>query len=160
MTRRALTMLGASVVLAGCGSGHGRDSSTPATPPAPGPIIGKPSAPAGDPLSSAQRAAARATAQRFLAGYLPYLYGRGKPGSIAPVTPSVAHALRGGRARVTPAQARRHPRVTGLSVFGQSRRSALATVEIADGSPAPYRLTLTLEQRGPRWLVADLGDDD
>lgn len=158
MTRRVLMVLAASAVLAGCGSSH-NDRSTATTPPAPGPIIGKANTSARDPLTGAQRAAARATAQRFLATYVPYLYGRGKPSRVGPVTQSVAHALRIGRARVTPAQARRHPRVTGLSVLGQSRRNALATVQIADGSPAPYRLTLTLEQRGPRWLVADLGDD-
>ncbi|MGD9735960.1 MAG: hypothetical protein AB7V58_10195 [Solirubrobacterales bacterium] len=149
----------AAVLLAGCGDHHADSRTTPATPPAPGPIIGTTTQPPRDPLSTGERREATAAVRRFLSGYLPYLYGRGLPGRVAPVTPSVARTLRSGSARVTPAQRHRHPRVAALRVIGQTARSALAAVRIGDGGPAPYQLTLTVELRGGRWVVSDLGDD-
>lgn len=162
MSHRAVTGLGciAAVVVAGCGAHQPNAATSDQSPPAPGPIIATGPAHGGDPLTAAQRAAARATTRRFLSGYVPYLYGRARASTVAPVSTSVARTLRVGRARITPAQAARHPRVTGLSVIGQSRASALATVTISDGGPAPYRLTLTVERRAGRWLIADVGDDD
>lgn len=149
----------AAVLLASCGDHHADSRTTPATPPAPGPIIGAKTQPPRDPLSTGERREATAAVRRFLAGYLPYLYGRGPAGRVAPVTPSVAHTLRSGSARVTPAQRHRHPRVTALRVTGQTTRSALATAQVTDGGPAPYQLTLTVERRDERWTIADLGDD-
>lgn len=161
MTRAALpaAVAVAAVLLAGCGDHHANPRTTPATPPAPGPIIGGNTQPPRDPLGSAERRQAATAVRRFLSGYLPYLYGRGPADRVAPVTPSVARTLRSGSARVTPAQRQRHPRVAALRVTGQTERSALTAVQIADGGPAPYQLTLTVERRGNRWTIADLGDD-
>lgn len=157
MTRSvALAIIALVCVLTGCGDGHSRPRSTP---PAPGPIIGGQHQVPRDPLSAAQRRQAAVALRRFLDGYLPYLYGRGPAGRIAPVTPSVARTLRAGHARVTPAQRRRYPRVAELKVTGQTARSALAAVQVADGGPAPFQLTLTVERRDGRWTVSDLGDD-
>jgi hypothetical protein len=151
----AMTLL----VLGGCG-GNGRKEPVPTVAPAPGPIIGGQPTPAPrDPLSPGDRRAAAASVRRFLSGYLPYLYGRGPARRVAPVTPSVQQALRAGSARVTPAQRRRRPRVAGLEVIGQTPRSALAAVRVADGGPAEYQLTLTVERRDGRWVISDLGDD-
>lgn len=154
--------LTASLILAlaigGCSGGHANPSTTAAPPPAPGPIIGTKRGPV-DPLSRADRAAAARATRRFLTGYLPFLYGRATAGSVRGTTPSVLRALRRSRARVTPAQRRRHPRVAGLTVTGQTTDSAIATVTIADGGPVPYRQSLTLERRAGRWLIADLGND-
>lgn len=149
----------AAVLLAGCGGDHAKPQSTPAPPPAPGPIIGGQGQAARDPLSSAERRQAATVVRRFLSGYLPYLYGRTPASRVTPVTPSVARTLRSGSARVTPAQRRRHPRVAALHVTGQTAHSALATVQVADGGPAPYQLTLTVERRDGRWTITDLGDD-
>lgn len=148
------------VALASCGRGGDRAAPpAPTSRPAPGPIFDG-GAPSGrDPLGAADRAAATAATRRFLAGYVPYLYGRARAATVAPVTPSVARTLRRSSARVTPAQATRHPRITDVRVTGQTAASALATAMIADGGPAPYQLTLTVERRGGRWQVSDLGDD-
>jgi hypothetical protein len=162
VTRRAVlaSVATAAVLLGACGGGHHAVSrTTPATPPAPGPIIGAQTQPPRDPLTSAERRQAATAVRRFLSGYLRYLYGRGPAGRVAPVTPSVARTLRSGSARVTPAQRRRHPRVAALRITGQTARSALAAVQVADGGPAPYQLTLTVERRGSEWVVSDLGDD-
>lgn len=149
-----------AVVLAGCGGDDKPKAPAPAPPPAPGPIIGGHGPPAArDPLTSGQRRQASAAVRRFLVGYLPYLYGRGTAGRVAPVTPSVARTLRSGSARVTPAQRRKRPRVAALKVTGQTARSALAAVQVADGGPATFQLTLTVERRAGRWVISDLGDD-
>lgn len=162
MTGRVVAAGCAAVIvwLAGCGSGDHRTATrAQPTPPAPGPIIDARRPSGRDPLSAAERAAATAATRRFLARYLPYLYGRAVPGTVRPVTPSVARTLRRSNARVTPAQAARRPRITALRVTGQTAISALATATLADGGPAPYQLTLTVERRGGRWQIADLGDD-
>lgn len=160
MTTRGLCAMAVCVVvLAGCGSGKATPSA-PAPPPAPGPIIGGPTPTAAqDPLPAAQRQAAERAVRRFLTGYLPFLYGRGPERDVAPVTASVAQALRAGSARVTPAQRRRRPRATALRISGQTPRSALAAVTVRDGGPAPFQLTLTVERRAGRWVISDLGDD-
>lgn len=150
----------ASVALSACGSDHSAPQSTPAPPPAPGPIIGGNTAPTPrDPLSAADRHAATAAVRRFLTGYLPYLYGRAAPSQVKPITASVAQAMRSGSARTTPAQHRRHPRAGAVKVTGQTAHSALAAVQVTDGGPAPFQLTLTVERRSGRWVIADLGDD-
>lgn len=149
----------AVMLLAGCGDKRPAPTPKIAAPPAPGPIIGGGRAAPGDPLTARDRAAATFATRRFLRDYLPYLYGRRRASRVAPVTPVVARTLRRSSARVPPAQATRRPRVAALSVIGQTPRSALATVAIADGGPATYRLTLTVERRDGRWLIADLGDD-
>lgn len=161
MTRRAVlaSVTTAAVLLGACGGGHEPSRSVPPTPPAPGPIIGAKPQPPRDPLSSAEHRQAATAVRRFLSGYLRYLYGRGPAGRVAPVTPSVARTLRSGSARVTPAQRRRHPRIAALRITGQTARSALAAVQVADGGPAPYQLTLTVERRGGKWVISDLGDD-
>lgn len=159
--RRALVgaCLVAALAVSGCGGGgHANPSTTAAPPPAPGPIIGTKRGPV-DPLSRADRAAAARATRRFLTGYLPFLYGRGAAGRVHDATPSVLRAVRRSHARVTPAQRQRRPRVAALSLTGQTTDSAIATVTIADGGPAPYRLSLTVERRAGRWLIADLGND-
>jgi hypothetical protein len=75
------------------------------------------------------------------------------------VTPAVARELRKGRARPTPAQAQRRPRLAGLDVVLQTPGSAIATATVVDGGPVPYRIVVGLERRGGRWLVFDLGND-
>lgn len=160
--RRRVMALAATLVVAlgigGCGADHSTRATTPAPPPAPGPIIGTKRGPA-DPLNRADRHAATRATRRFLTGYLPFLYGRRGPDRVRDATPSVVRALRRSRARVTPAQRRRRPRIGALALTGQTADSAIATVTIRDGGPAPYRLSLTVERRAGRWLVADLGND-
>lgn len=160
--RRRFTGLAVTVVTAlaigGCGARDATRSTTAAPPPVPGPIIGSKRGPT-DPLSRADRAAAARATRRFLTVYLPFLYGRAKAGDVRSATPSVLRALRRSRARVTPAQRRRRPRIAALTITGQTTDSAIATVTIADGGPAAYRLSLTVERHAGRWIIADLGND-
>ncbi len=156
----ACAILAAGLIATGCGGGHKSADRTggSSTPAAPGPIIGGPGTPAS-PLSSADQRAATGAARDFLRGYLPYLYGRARAQTVRPVSPTVARTLRASRGRVTPAQRRRTPRATELTVTGQTSRSAIASTTVADGGPAPYHLSFTLERRGRTWLVSALGND-
>lgn len=139
--------------------GH-RDTSQrplPALPAPAGPIVsGRPTAVT---IPAAQLAIARQTGRRFLAVYLPYLYGRARVTDIPAVDGHVATALRSDRPRVTPAQRQRRPRLRDLTLAPQTRRSIQATARVSDGGIAPYALSFTLERRGGRWLVSDLASD-
>jgi hypothetical protein len=104
-------------------------------------------------------AAARAVAQEFLRGYLPYLYGRGSPARVPHVSATVGRGLARARARETLAQRRRRPRVLELRLDAQRGDALIATALVSDGGPAPYPLTFTLVRRGGRWLVNALGSD-
>ncbi len=144
----------------------GRNSAGPqaggqALAPAPAPVIGgtRPARPQ-PPVPAAELARARLAARRFLAGYLPYLYGRRPARAVKPVTASVAASLRRSHVRITPAQRRRHPRLAGLTLTGQTPASVIATARVADGGVAAYPLTFTLQRTAHGgWVVGDLGND-
>lgn len=148
-----LVVAAAAVLLGGGTDGSSPDGTTTALSAAPSPVIGGPNT--ADPAV----ADARVAAQNFLGPYLRFLYGRARPDAVRGATPAVGRELRRGRARTTPAQAKRRPRVAGLEVTLQTPGSAVAAATIADGGPAPFRIVIGLERRGGRWLVSDLGND-
>lgn len=100
---------------------------------------------------------ARATARAFLRGYLPFLYRHGGVRRIRHVSAAVRRGLARGRARATPAQRARRPRLVKLTVVAQARGVVAAAALIDDRGIAPYRLTFTLVRRGGRWIVSALG---
>lgn len=113
-----------------------------------------------DPVSGRELAAARSVARRFLAGYLPYLYGHVPASQVTDVSATVARSLRRSTVQVTPAQRHRHPRLVGLTLIGQTPDSVIATARIADGGVTAYPLTFTLARTSRAgWVVADLGND-
>jgi hypothetical protein len=117
----------------------------PAVPTRPG---GTPTAPGSGPISPIGLVAARRAAARFLAGYLPFLYGRGSARSIDGVTPDLHRELIRVRGLVTPAEHHRHPRVVSLTTVGQGPAAVLATALVADGRVTSDALRITL--RGGR----------
>lgn len=150
-------MLVALGVWAAVRPAHRPPARTSVALPAPaGPIVAVPRRLV---ISPVQLARARLSARRFLAGYLPYVYGRAPARSVRAVLPTVATALRRYRPRVTPAQRRRHPQLRALALHPQTTASIQATATIADGGVAPYVLTFTLERQGRHWLVSDLASD-
>lgn len=143
-----------SAALVACG-GEARQPGAPVVPPAPAPIVG--GSETGRP--AADVAGARRVARRFLRGYLAFLYGRGRVADVPHVSSSVRQGLARGRARKTPAQGRRRPRVAELTVIGQAADAAIATAQVDDGGVATYPLTFTLVRRAGRWIVNSLGSD-
>lgn len=96
---------------------------------------------------------AKRAALRFLAGYLPFLYGRGSARSIDAVTPGLRRQLGPMRGLVTPVERRRHPRVISLTAVGQAPAGALATALVADAGVTTYALRITLRAGPNGWLA-------
>ena len=143
------------VALSGGDGGSGeRDPSAP--PPAPV-VHGRP---AGSPsVPDAQMAQARLVARRFLARYVPFIYGRSRAERIPHVSAAVRKGLTRARARETPASRTRRPRVAGLTLTPQARGTLIARAAIDDGGVASYAVTFTLALRGGSWIVNALGSD-
>lgn len=96
---------------------------------------------------------ARRVAQRFLAGYLPFAYGRADLAAVNGITPTLRSLLLG-RAQLTPAERRRRPRVVSLQTTATTPTFVVATAVIDDGGVTTYHLRFTLEGRAGRWLVS------
>ncbi len=107
-------------------------------------------------LSAAQLDSARTAAGRFLAGYLPFAYGRGSASAIQLATQGLRRKLLRKRAQVTPVERRRHPRVVSLQAAGQAPGEVLATAMVGDGGITAYALRLTVEEIRGSWLVSDV----
>lgn len=105
------------------------------------------------PVSATAVVRARRVAERFLAGYLRFAYGRGSALAITGITPALRRQLRQNPAEVTPVARRRHPRVVSLQTIATTPTFVVATAVIDDGGVATYRLRFTLEAGARRWLV-------
>ena len=127
----------------------------PVPPPA-GPARTRrtPAAPGSRTISPGRLVAARRVAGRFLAGYLPFLYGRGPARSIRAVTPGVRRLLIRVRGLVTPVERHRHPRVVSITAVGQAPAAVLATALVADGGVTAYALRMVLRSGRDGWLVS------
>ena len=98
------------------------------------------------PVSAGGLARARQAAKRFLVGYLPFLYGRGRARAIDAVAPSLRLKLTRTRTLVTPVERRRHPRLVSLAAVGQATGVVLATALVEDGGVTAYALRITLRR--------------
>jgi hypothetical protein len=125
-------------------------------PPPAGPTRTRPTptAPDSRPISPGGLVAARRVAARFLAGYLPFLYGRGSARSIDGITLDVRRQLIRVRGSVTPVERHRHPRVVSLTAVGQAPAAVVATGLIADGGVATYAVRIMLRAGRDGWLVS------
>ena len=106
------------------------------------------------PVSATQLHAARVAALRFLVSYLKLASGRGNSGAVNAATASLRSRLVTQRARVTPAERGRRPRVVSLATVGSTPGFVVATATIEDGGVAAYRLRFTLQGHTGRWLVS------
>jgi hypothetical protein len=130
-------------------------ANRPVAPPAGPPRTPRtPTAPGSRPISPGGLVVARRVADRFLAGYLPFLYGRGSGRSIDAVTPDLRRQLIRVRGLVTPVERPRHPRVVSLTAVGQAPAAVLATALVADGGVMAYALRMVLRSSRDGWLVS------
>lgn len=90
--------------------------------------------------------------RRFLAGYLPYLYGQGAARAIRASTTALRRRLTAARLRVSPAARKRRPRVVRVSADQLDRGRWHVVATIADGgvSRYPIELLITTSSRGVR----------
>jgi hypothetical protein len=101
---------------------------------------------------------ARWVAARFLAGYLPFAYGRGSVLAVGDVRPALRRRLLRERAQLTPVERRRRPRVVSLQTLGTTPAFVVAAAIIDDGGVAKYRLRFTLQYGAGRWVVSSVED--
>ena len=95
-------------------------------------------------------------ARRFLAGYLPYSYGRRPPRTIRGLTPDLRRDLVRHTPRVPPALAdKARPRLTGLTLSGIDGRQVILLARIDDGR-SRYAALLTVQRQGQRWAVSQV----
>ena len=103
--------------------------------------------------------AVETAARRFLAGYLPLIYG--KPGAtideLRSASPRLIAALRAEGGHVTPAQAERTPRLQRVTVIKKGTIGALATAQIKDSPSPAYPLVLHLNKASDGWVVTRIG---
>ncbi len=103
---------------------------------------------------------ARQVAARFLAGYLPFAYGRGSALAIRGITPVLRRELLRRRARLTPVERHRRPRVMSLQTLGTTPAFMVATALIDDGGVTVYRLRFTLQREAGRWAVSSVAEGE
>ncbi len=106
------------------------------------------------PVSTAAIPQTRRVAQRFLAGYLPFAYGRGGARAVSGISSALRRQLLHKRAELTPVERRRRPRIVSLQTTATTPTFVVATAVIDDGGVTTYRLRFTLEGRAGRWLVS------
>ena len=111
-------------------------------------------------ISAGQRRDARAAsaaARRFLDGYLPYSYGRGKADAISDATPALRSTLARNAPRVPPAlAAKARPRIVGNpQVSGIAGGRVILLARIDDGQ-SRYVALLTVQRRGRQWAVSQV----
>jgi hypothetical protein len=139
--------------------GSPSDGSPPA---APVPVIARrpAEARAATPSFKAQRRAVRRAervARRFLAGYLPYSYGRGRMSAVGSSASPALRAELAARPPRVPARVRRlNPRISALQAEATGADS-IAFVALIDDGARSYGLTLALEPAGRTWQVTGLG---
>jgi hypothetical protein len=134
---------------------HDDGSSTPSGDHAP---IGK-RGPEAEDHRTGDLPAAETAARRFLAGYLPLIYG--KPGAtiddLRSASPRLIAALRAEGGHVTPAQAERTPRLQRVTVIKNGTTAALATAQIKDSPSPAYPLVFHLNKASGSWVVTRIG---
>jgi hypothetical protein len=125
-------------------------SSTPTVPSEEGTA-------APDALASpAEVRGAKRVARRFLAGYLPYSYGRGSARQITGADPRLRSRLVRERPRVPASERRRRPRV-GLVQSDGAGRVRARLVALVDDGRRRYTVALELARTGGGWRVTAVG---
>ena len=123
----------------------------PAREPDPTPPVG------GDVGGGRPVAAAIDPARAFVESYVAFSYGRALLGAIRSADAALVGTFAGQRARVSPAQRKRHPRVVALRVAAFSPGVARATAVVADGE-LRYPLVYFLDRQPGGWLVTRMAD--
>lgn len=98
----------------------------------------------------------RRSARRFLAGYLPFTYGRGQVAAIRSASPAVRDRLARERPRVPGRERRRQVRIELVQVTSGSRNAATASAMVNDGARR-YSVSLQLAPSAGVWRVVAVG---
>ena len=123
------------------------------------PLSSPPAAAENDMSASASEA--KQTAERFLAGYLGYVYGHTPAGQIEDATPALIRSLQAHPPRVPPAAQARRPRVLSLHLAATAATAGSAgevtvSAVVNDGGLIDYSVRLVLASEGGQLLVTGL----
>ena len=115
-------------------------------------------APEAEDHSVGELPAAEAAARRFLAGYLPLIYGKrgAAVDDLRSASPRLIAAIRSEGGHVTPAQSQRTPRLQRVTVIKDSA-GVLGTAQIKDSPSPAYPLVLHLQDTPDGWVVTRIG---
>jgi hypothetical protein len=138
----------AGLILTGPTHSAGRSSDRPRTITASGEAT-----PSWTPTAAGET---KATAEKFLAGYVAYLYGQAPASQVKDATRDFVSALEGERRQVPPGIRALHPHVVAVQVSPQAPGRALATALVSDAEVVRYPIRLLLTQTGGRWRVSGL----
>jgi hypothetical protein len=102
----------------------------------------------------------RRTAERFLRGYLPFLYGQAPLHAVTAAAPALRRRLARQQRRVPPAARRRRPRVrhVRLGAFVRDARAWRVMAQVADGDVV-FPIELLIANRGGRLVVIQTGGE-
>ncbi len=106
--------------------------------------------------TSASATEAKPTAERFLAGYFGYVYGRTSAREIEDATPALIRSLQAHPPRVPPAARARRPRVLSLHLATTSAGEVAVSAVVNDGGLIDYSVGLILTSEHGRLLVTGL----
>lgn len=111
-------------------------------------------------LTAAQRLAVRGAstaARRFMAGYLPYSYGRRDARTIRSASASLRRTLASQAPRVPPVLVHEaRPRLRRLQVSGIAAGQRVLLLAHVDDGQSRYVAFLTVQRRGHRWTVREV----
>lgn len=115
-------------------------------------------APEAEDHSVGELPAAETAARRFLAGYLPLVYGKrgATVDDLRSASPRLVSAIRAEGGHVTPAQSQRTPRLQRVTVIEDST-GVLATARIKDSPSPAYPLVFHLQDTPEGWVVTRIG---
>jgi hypothetical protein len=115
-------------------------------------------APEAEDHSVGELPAAETAARRFLAGYLPLIYGKrgATVDDLRSASPRLIAAIRAEGGHVTPAQSQRTPRLQRVTVIEEST-GVLATAQIKDSPSPAYPLVFHLQDTPEGWVVTRIG---
>lgn len=129
---------------------------TPAVNPS-APLVLNPAPPTATTAVQEPNLEAQRVARRFLASYLPVLYGRRPARTIMDADQHV-HASLAYASQTPPAPRRSHPRVTGVAASRQSDGSVLEIATINDRVSPTYRIVFTVAKQDGAWRVTQLAN--
>jgi hypothetical protein len=112
------------------------------------------SAPAVAPRTAA---AVQGAAIAFLAGYLPYSYGRATARSVRRAAGRLRHELETAPPRVPSRLTRARARVITVRAQAMVGQGAADVVAVVDDGRRRYRIPLELRETGAGWLVTAIG---
>jgi hypothetical protein len=106
--------------------------------------------------TAAVGAHAKATAERFLAGYLAYVYGRAPASRVRDATVAFAGSLEHQPQRVPPGIRALRPRLVSVTVSLQGPGRVIASALVSDAEVVHYPIRLLLTDNGAGWRVSGL----